>query len=65
MWPPPGAASTSTCSSAAEPVVNRPTLSEYVASLGRLTAHVDPNTPTEASTVVHQAADSLDRFVPD
>ena len=38
---------------------DRPTLDEYVASLGRLTAHVDPNTPTEASAVIHQAADSL------
>jgi len=40
-------------------VVGRPTLDEYVASLGRLTAHVDPNMPTAASVAIHQAADSL------
>ncbi|MEO6702311.1 MAG: hypothetical protein ABI140_01220 [Jatrophihabitantaceae bacterium] len=39
--------------------MNRPTLEQYVASLSRLTMHVDPNAPTEASNSIHAAASSL------
>lgn len=36
-----------------------PTFDEYVASLGRMTAHVDPTAPSEAATDLSRAADSL------
>jgi hypothetical protein len=53
------AVSASTCSLGADLVVDQPTLAEYVASLGRLTFHVDPNEATPSSDVIHEAADSL------
>lgn len=40
-------------------MVDLPTLDEYVASLARLTPHVDPNEPTDASETIHAAARSL------
>lgn len=39
--------------------MNRPTLEDYVASLSRLTWHVDPNEPTQTSRAIHAAAASL------
>ena len=39
--------------------MDRPTFDDYVATLGRLTAHVDPTAVTQASTAIKEAADSL------
>jgi len=40
-------------------VVDRPSFDEYLASLGHLTAHVDPTAVTAASTTIKEAAASL------
>ena len=40
-------------------VQGRPSFEEYLASLGHLTAHVDPTATTPASIAVKSAAESL------